>query len=147
MGPISMRVVYDSQPFLFWTIVIVVASHLTSSSNHELYSRIQGPYGKMLKEQILEAPLPLHKIQALMIICTWPLPVEAQPQDPGWLYCGIAIQAARYMGLDREEIVPSLRSLGVASGRAQARINTWLACFYVGTSYVELSNSLVDSPH
>ena len=123
-GPISMRLAYDSQPFLFWTIVIAVASHLPGSPNRELYDCIQEPYKELLKNEIVDTPLPLHKIQALLILCVWPLPVDTQPRDPSWLYCGMAIYAARFMGLDREEIVPSLRSLGVASGRAQARINT-----------------------
>lgn len=138
IGSISMRRIYDSQPFLFWTIVIVVASHFPGSPNHELYGLIQEPYRELLKEEILNAPLPLHKIQALLILCIWPLPVGHQPNDPSWLYCGIAIQAARYMSLDREQSVPSLRSLGVASDSAQSRVNTWLACFYIATSYVDL---------
>ncbi|KAJ4327251.1 hypothetical protein N0V84_002381 [Fusarium piperis] len=42
--------------------------------------------------------------------------------------------AARFMSLDRQQTVPSLRSLGVASGSIRARINTWLGCFCVSTS-------------
>lgn len=125
---------HDAQPFLFWTVMIIVASHLPGHPYDELYDRLYEPYRKLLKEELLDAPLPLHKIQALLYLCVWPLPVRTQPKDPSWLYCGMAIQAARYMGLDREQYVPSLRTIGVVSGTAQARINTWIGCFYVSTS-------------
>lgn len=136
LGPLSVSRMFDTQPLLFWTIVIIVTSHLPGHPFEEQYHRLHEPFTKLLKEQIFEAPLPLHKIQALLYLCVWPLPVATQSKDPSWLYCGLAIQGARYMGLDREQPVPSLQSLGVASGTAQARINTWLGCFYVSTSYV-----------
>ncbi|KPM35789.1 hypothetical protein AK830_g10776 [Neonectria ditissima] len=131
---ISLHQVYQSQPFLFWTIMVIVSSHLPESPYVEIFARLHEPYLRLLKEEALSAPLPLHKIQALLYICAWPLPTDAQAKDPSWLYCGVAIQAARYMGLDREQPLPSPRTMGVLPGTARARINTWLGCFYVGTS-------------
>ncbi|KAH7118595.1 hypothetical protein B0J13DRAFT_569435 [Dactylonectria estremocensis] len=131
---ILLRETYLSQPFLFWTIVVVVSSHLTEGPHVDLYTRLREPYMALLREEALTAPLPLHKIQALLFLCAWPLPIASQVSDPSWLYCGIAIQAARYMGLDREQPLPSVRSMGVLPGTSRARINTWLGCFYVGTS-------------
>lgn len=134
LEPISLRHMYHSQPFLFWTIVVIVSSHLPDLPHQELFSRLHQPYLKLLREGALGAPLPLHKIQALLFLCAWPLPIRHQVADPSWLYCGIAIQAARYMGLDREQPLPTPRSVGVLPGSSRARINTWLGCFYVGTS-------------
>lgn len=109
-------------------------SHSPREDHVELFRQLREPYVRFLREQILEAPLPLYKIQALVFIIEWPLGVETQTQDPSWLYCGTAIQAARFMSLDRQQMVPSLRSLGVAAGSIHARINTWIGCFYVATS-------------
>ncbi|RSL65559.1 hypothetical protein CEP53_003629 [Fusarium sp. AF-6] len=134
IGSLSADDTYQSQPFLFWTIVIIIACHLPGQQYAELLQLLQAPYTTMLHQQILDAPLPLYKIQALLLLCHWPLPCETQTRDPSWLYCGVLIQAARFMSLDRQQTVPSLRSLGVASGSIRARINTWLGCFCVSTS-------------
>ncbi|KAF4978856.1 hypothetical protein FZEAL_4838 [Fusarium zealandicum] len=133
IGPLCTDQVYHTQPFLFWTILIIIAGHLPDQHYLELSRLLHAPYTRMLQEQVLDAPLPLYKIQALILLCHWPLPCEMQTRDPSWLHCGIAIQAARFMSLDRQQTIPSLRSLGVASGNIQARINTWLGCFCVST--------------
>lgn len=134
MEPVSIDLVYRSSPLLFWTIVITVVSHCPESFSHDMLADIQKPYMELLRTEILSAPLPLQHIQALLYLCTWPLPVEHQPDDPSWLYCGIAINAALYMGLNRVGLPPSLRSVGVLSGTSQARAKTWLGCFHVSTS-------------
>lgn len=135
---ISLHDMYLSQSFLFWTILVIVTSHSPTLAHQDVHRRLHEPYTKLLKEEALTAPLPLHKIQALLFLCTWPLPIEAQLKDPSWLYCGIAVQAARYMGLDREQPLPTTRSMGVTPGTRRARISTWLGCFYVATSYVSV---------
>lgn len=134
VGAISISRTYHSQPLLFWTIVIIVAWHIRLEGHIELLQRLRQPYESFLQRQILDAPLPLYKIQALILLSEWPLGVETQTRDPSWLYCGLAIQGARFMSLDRQQTIPSLRSLGVASGSIHARVNTWLGCFYVSTS-------------
>ena len=135
IGPISLNNIYHSSPFLFWTIIILVSSRVQEEPG-SLYSRIRDPYDRLLKTEALAAPLPLSKIQALLYLCMWPLPCEVQTQDPSWLYCGIALNSALYMGLHRARPMPSMRCMSVASGSAQARANTWLGCFYVSASYV-----------
>lgn len=112
----------------------MVSARVNEGSDDRLFNRIHGPYDELVKAEILQAPLPLVKIQALLHLCVWPLPVDSQTKDPSWLYCGIALNSALYMGLHRLHPTPSLRSVGVASGSAQARANTWLGCFYVHTS-------------
>jgi hypothetical protein len=115
---------------LFWTMVVVVASRLAGTRYANLFGLLEVPFRQMLQREILNVPLPLHRIQAILILCVWPLPVDTQPRDPSWLYCGIAIQASRFMSIDRYPHVPSLRTLGVAAGSATERVNTWLGCFY-----------------
>lgn len=133
-GALSISRVYHYQPLLFWTIIIIVAWHVRGESHTEILQQFRQPYETFLQRQMLDAPLPLYKIQALILLSEWPLGVDTQTRDPSWLYCGVAIQAARFMSLDRQQTIPSLRSLGVASGSIHARINTWLGLFYVSTS-------------
>ncbi|KAI1445472.1 fungal-specific transcription factor domain-containing protein [Annulohypoxylon stygium] len=138
LGPISLKNIHQSHHFLFWTIVIVVALRAPLPTNENLFDRLYEPYMAMLRSEILLAPTPLSKIQALLFLCMWPMPVPHQRDDPSWLYCGIAVNAALYMSLHRSSprsgIFPSFYSVGVLSGNPRERINTWLGCFYVSTS-------------
>ncbi|KAI1372463.1 fungal-specific transcription factor domain-containing protein [Hypoxylon crocopeplum] len=138
LGPVSLKTIHHSHPFLFWTIMVIVAQRSPVPSDENLFSRLHEPYIQMLRVEALRAPMPLSKIQALLFLCMWPLPVSHQRDDPSWLYCGIAVNAAFYMSLHRSSpkagTTPSLYSIGVISGSAHERTNTWLGCFYVSTS-------------
>ncbi|KAI0105406.1 fungal-specific transcription factor domain-containing protein [Hypoxylon sp. NC0597] len=138
LGPISLKAIHHSHPFLFWTIIVIVSFRSPLPSDDNLFARLHEPYMRMLRTEILRAPMPLSKIQALLFLCMWPLPVSHQHDDPSWLYCGIAVNAALYMSLHRSSpkagATPSLYSVGVMSGSAHERTNTWLGCFYVSTS-------------
>lgn len=134
IGPLSINKTYQKRPLMFWTIIIIIAAHLPDDRWVQVLHRLEEPYVRFLREQILTAPLPLYRIQALLLLCHWPLKCAKQTRDPSWLYCGTAIHAARFMSLDRQQSIPSLQSIGVASGSIQTRINTWLGCFYVSTT-------------
>ncbi|CAJ2503501.1 Uu.00g108950.m01.CDS01 [Anthostomella pinea] len=133
IGTISVNNIYHSSPFLFWSIVAIVASHTTLPSDESLYERINEPFQRLVKEEALEAPLPLHNIHALLFLCLWPLPVDKQSKDPSWLYLGIAVNSAFLMGLHRPGPPPS-RSIRLLAESSHGRAMTWLGCFYVSSS-------------
>lgn len=58
--------------------MIVIASHPPNPSFEELLNQIREPFEEMVRREVLQAPLSLQKIQALLFLCMWPLPVEAQ---------------------------------------------------------------------
>ncbi|KAG4256058.1 hypothetical protein FPRO03_05006 [Fusarium proliferatum] len=134
VASLSAQAAYETQPFLFWTIVTIVLCRLPEPENIALFQLLRAPYERLVQETVTDAPLPLYKVQALLLLCNWPLPTEKQWKEPSWLYCGVAIQAARYLSLDRQQTIPSLRVIGVTSGSIRSRINTWLSCFSVSTS-------------
>ncbi|KAI0172955.1 hypothetical protein GGR52DRAFT_429291 [Hypoxylon sp. FL1284] len=138
LGPVSLKTIYHSHPFLFWTIIVIVSQRIPVSSDQNIFARLQEPYMQMLRTEALHAPIPLSKIQALLFLSMWPLPVESQRDDPSWLYCGIAINGALYMGLHRTNAkpgtTPSFYTLDMAAGTPHERLNTWLGCFFVSTS-------------
>ncbi|KAI1212071.1 fungal-specific transcription factor domain-containing protein [Annulohypoxylon truncatum] len=138
IGPISLKNIYHSHRFLFWTIIIIVAFRAPLPSDENLFNRLHEPYMALLRAEALIAPMPLSKIQAFLFLCVWPMPVSHQQDDPSWLYCGVAVNAALYMSLHRSNpksgITPSLYSVGNISGSSRERSNTWLGCFYVSTS-------------
>lgn len=134
VGAVSVDTLYRSQPLLFWTIVTLTVSRLPDHDCIEAFRRVRAVFESTLHEQIFVAPLPLHKIQVLLLLCQWPLPVDTQPHDPSWLYAGLALQASRIMSLGRQEVITHMQSLGLGSTSILNRINTWLGCFYVSVS-------------
>ncbi|KAI1260412.1 hypothetical protein F5Y18DRAFT_420182 [Xylariaceae sp. FL1019] len=131
LGSISINDIYRSSPLLFWVIIIVVSSHTTIPTDEHLYNAIALPFQNMLRSEAMKAPLPISKIQALLFMCMWPMPIDSQPKDPSWLYCGMAVNSAIYMGLHRFGPPPTSRGLGTPAGTRLERILTWLGCFYV----------------
>jgi hypothetical protein len=131
---ISVAPLYRSSPFLFWTIIVTVSARHILPSHVELFKEIKGPYSAQLPTYILTSPLPLHIVQGLCYLIMWPMPTEGQPKEPSWLYCGLTVNAALYMGLHRSSPAPSLKSIGVVPGSIRARATTWLGCFLASTS-------------
>lgn len=74
----------------------------------------------------------IYTIQALLLLCLWPFPVDNQREDPSWEYCGVAVAA-----------VLKLTSNGSQTDWSEAneqcledvrwRLKTWLECFVVST--------------
>lgn len=88
----------------------------------------------MFRAEILDAPLPLQTILAINYMTMFPFTISSQVKDPSWLYSGVAVNAAMYMGLHRTKPAPSLRSIGVYAGSPRARAHAWLGCFVASTS-------------
>ncbi|KAI1114105.1 hypothetical protein F5Y14DRAFT_191022 [Nemania sp. NC0429] len=131
---ININNIYNSSPLLFWTIIAIVSSHTTVPSAERLFDQIAGHFHDMVRAEVLQAPLPLQKIQALLLLCVWPMPVDKQHDDPSWLHSGIAVNAALYLGLHRSSPSHPTRRIGGFSGTPLESIVTWLGCFYVSGS-------------
>ncbi|CAO2649469.1 Nn.00g068540.m01.CDS01 [Neocucurbitaria sp. VM-36] len=131
---ISISALYESSPLLFWTIIAITTSRAILPSHQALNAPLKEPFLRRFQSEILSAPVPLHTIQAIAYLTMFPFPVRTQANDPSWLYSGVAVNAAMYMGLHRAKAAPSLRSIGVPSGSPRARANTWLGCFLASTA-------------
>ncbi|KAJ2992058.1 hypothetical protein NUW58_g2303 [Xylaria curta] len=99
---LDINAIYQSSPFLFWTIIIIVASRVIVPSLEGLFNQIMGPFQDMRN-------------------------------DPSWLYSGIAVNSALFLGLHRSGSPPPV-SRGGYPGTPLERIMTWLGCFYVNGS-------------
>ncbi|KAI1177846.1 hypothetical protein F4777DRAFT_166800 [Nemania sp. FL0916] len=129
---ININDIYHTCPFLFWTIISIVSSHTTIPSSPGLFDQIAGPFQDMARNEALQAPLPLQKVRALLLLCMWPMPVDCQQKDPSWLYSGIAVNSALYLGLRQSGM--SVPSRGGYPETPLDRIITWLGCFFVSGS-------------
>jgi len=95
----SLSQLYQDSPLLFWTIVLVATRHHITLHVH--LPALQQAHMTLHAKVLMDAIQSLHEIQAVLMICTWPGPVKQQPQDPSWQQLGLAINAARQMGLHK----------------------------------------------
>jgi hypothetical protein len=103
-------------------------------SHEAVAESLREPFLRFFRSEILNAPLPLQTIQAITYVTMFPFPLRLQTKDPSWLYSGLAVNAAMYMGLHRAKQAPSLQSIGVHAGSPRARAHTWLGCFLSSTA-------------
>lgn len=120
----SIGSMQKNTPLLFWTI-IAVSCRFHPNYCHML-PLLRDPYQVLLGRALTTSPMSLCTVQALLVLCHWPFPCEKQPQDPSWNYCGTAINAALYLGLNSPKY-------HISSQEQNIRSRTWLACFYIGT--------------
>lgn len=115
-------------PLLAWALVAVAAR--VSPNLSGIHARLTWPVRRLASESILD-PRSLPTIQALLILCLWPMPYAALIDDPSWNFSGIAIYKALRLGLHR----PLDRLIQQTNGdghMARAMYKTWLVCFLVG---------------
>lgn len=132
---ISIVRIHESSSVLFWTILAISTQRAVLPSHVTISQSLKEPFLRLFKSEILNPPLPLQTIQAITYLAMYPYPVDTQKSDPSWLYSGVGINAAMYMGLHRAKQTPSLRSIGVPAGPPRSRAHTWLGCFLSNTMY------------
>ncbi|EXJ94343.1 hypothetical protein A1O1_02737 [Capronia coronata CBS 617.96] len=134
---------YSRIPFLFWTIIVVTCRYHPIDAH--LHDSLVQPYHQFLGKVLCKAPLSLHAIQALLLLCLWPFPVMTQLYDPSLGYSAMAVSAAKDLRLYKSSLSPHSNA---ASEEEQIRMKTWLACFQVNTSLSTFRgiSSLLHSP-
>ena len=68
---------------------------------HVAHDAMVKPYQELLASHLIQPMHTLATIHALLILCTWPITVPTQPDDPSWNYCGLATNAALLVGLHK----------------------------------------------
>lgn len=114
----------DLHSFLFWTIIII--SSRLHPKYTQLHAQLLPSYRALLSETIIENVRDVEAIQAIILLCQWPLPVDRQWKDPSWTFCGLAVNAALQEGLH-------LPDLSLPSESTYHLHNTWIACFVTNT--------------
>ncbi|KAK5174535.1 uncharacterized protein LTR77_001615 [Saxophila tyrrhenica] len=119
-------------PFLFWTI-IAVTCRLERLPEQEIAS-FESSYTSLAQKASMTSPMTLYTIQALLLICTWPLTARFQLGDPSYLYCSAAIAGAGFLNLDRLGGRPSRNGRQMNKADTQSMSRTWLGLFCVAPS-------------
>lgn len=116
---------------LFWTIILIAARH--HRKHHRKNRALEAAHSRLRADKCSEAIRKLPDLQAVLLLCMWPLPVRSQDGDTAGLRLAEALSGVRQMGLDvMENEAPS--GIPRAAKRLQrypmriVRL-TWLKCF------------------
>lgn len=126
----SYHEMHLTTPFLFWTMLVVAMRGVTADS--EMLESIRKPYNEYLGQAIIQTPLSMSTIQALLLMCLWPFPIRRQREDPSWNLCNVAMSA-----LSNFESTDTHRTQGKVVNSSweheQTHCKTWLASFHIHT--------------
>ena len=123
-------------------ILVAAQSHDRHSA---IYDQVASAHDNLLSGIVHIAIQRVETVQALLLLCLWPVPKPRAAYDPSWNYIGLAIHAAAQLGChDPLPATSAARDwMGFGSGAARdvepsIQASTWLACFRIGTAYVSL---------
>lgn len=130
----SLRELYRSSPFLFWTIMLIASRTNGTGPHTEVYDMLRPHVQSMLSAIIMDSRPSIETLHAMLILCTWPFPVASQAHDPTWVLCGVAMNTAMLMGLHKPGHAEEYgRPLAMVKGDPYTRKMTWLAIFQINT--------------
>lgn len=133
----SIATLHQTSPILFWTIVIIASRW--HPILYYIYDSLLDPYRSLLGKTLVEPIHSIEPIQAIALLCFWPLSVPRQVDDPSWNYCGIVTNAAMRMGLNKMACGAQGSS---TKDFVSIKEKTWMACVYANCRYVLRFSSL-----
>ena len=128
-----------SHLLLLWTVVVIASrgSRKNYGAEGDLCLQLAPAVKRLVAEQAVIARPSLFSIQALLLLCCWPLPSEFRIGNPIWMYCGMATHQALLHGLHRPLHVAEYDYSIIADENVLATMTrTWIACFVVNQKYV-----------
>ncbi|WYZ40065.1 hypothetical protein EsH8_IV_000406 [Colletotrichum jinshuiense] len=88
---------YKLSPILFWTIIAVSSRRYTKDAG--LFPFLVENLPKEVWSAVSNPPISMSTVNALLVLCTWPLPTLRFLNDPSASYVAIAQNAALLLGL------------------------------------------------
>jgi hypothetical protein len=131
-GPLPVAAWQKHSPFLFWTIITVSTRYRPLPlDNFKQYSE---EYTALAQRMAMTSPITLHTIQALLLICSWPIPTRSQSLDPSYLYCSAAIAGSDFLNLNRPAGKYMYQGSQISEADLQSMSRTWLALLNVSSA-------------
>ncbi|PVI01779.1 hypothetical protein DM02DRAFT_704147 [Periconia macrospinosa] len=132
----SFAELYKDSPVLFWAIAITTCRF--HPRHFYLHALLLRPFEQLFASLLLRVPQRLKDLQALLMICQWPLELRARSDDDlGWMYIGFVVNAALHMGLDKvkTEVLMNhnLEDNPSSIDFARYRRRTWMKIFQIST--------------
>ncbi|KAJ9610476.1 hypothetical protein H2200_005253 [Cladophialophora chaetospira] len=122
---------YELSPFLFWCIVATGARRYADDPT--LFQRIVSQVLKIALETLFSFSNPFPKIQAVLLLCLWPIPTNTLWQDSSHALAGVAMQLAVQNGLHifGHEQDYARQNIDTANSEVSLRFRLWIYCLVV----------------
>lgn len=141
---------YQQNAVLFWSIVAVAARRYSPPNAPDLLTHLSSPLTRFLWTTIGEVPSSYYVVQAMCLLCAWPLPTSTSTSDPTHILTGVMMKTATGIGLHRPNHIQDFSRVSVELNKEQLhdRVTTWAVCNMVaqnvGTGYGQPASSLYD---
>jgi len=148
-----INLLFERGNFLFWTIMLIALRHMSSEAESEqnFFMQILPFYQDLLKDTISKPPKNHFTIQALCLLCYWPIPVTSSTEDMTLTYSGIMMKHAMQIGLHRPSHPDDFTRtrIQLRPEDINDRLRTWVCCNIVtqnvSTGYGQPPDTLYDA--
>jgi transcriptional regulatory protein LEU3 len=95
--PANPDVILAKSPVLFWAIITIGSRKY--SQEPELFGQLSTRILDLVFQSLKNRQAPVQTVQALVILCAWPLPCDHLSQDTLHTLAGACMQLALHIGL------------------------------------------------
>ncbi|SCU95157.1 LAME_0F10968g1_1 [Lachancea meyersii CBS 8951] len=125
----SATELYSQSHLLFWTVMLTAC---LSERDPTLYNQLASLIKQLAIETCwIRTPRSTHISQALLILCTWPLPNQKVLDDCSYRFVGLAKSLSFQLGLHRGKFMSEFTRTQTSMPDAEKwRTRTWLGIFF-----------------
>lgn len=119
---------YEQSPLLFWCILATGARRYTDDPT--LFQRVVSQVLQIALSTLFSYSNHVSTIQAVLILCLWPIPTNTLFQDSSHALAGVAMQLAVQTGLHifGHEQDYSRQNIDTANSEVFLRFRLWIQC-------------------
>ena len=130
-GWIPPNTVYHQSPFLFWSIVYVGCRRYADDPT--LLGFLAPRITNLALCSLATRQPPIHVIQGLLFLCTWPVPIPSAIKDISHVLAGAAMRFSMQIGLHTIGVGQDFEKTKVAADQNEIamRARLWLSCLRV----------------
>lgn len=132
---VTLDELYKESEFLFWTVICIGARKY--SKDPTMIERLSRHVTSLAQKCLFEPEQVVPKVQAVLLLCLWPLPLATTFKDPSHALAGAAMNLAIQNGLHyagREQDF-SRDKLKATEENRRFRAGLWLYCVVVFQRY------------
>lgn len=134
----------QSCPLLFWTIIVTALRGYPEQK--DLYATIADKVRSLAFEAAKPANTSLQSLQALLLLCQWPLPYDRM-EDPSHPFVALATHMGFRMGLHRPGHAGEYGVDSCNRDNEVLRQKTWASCFITNVRYAKGPGGTLWSEH
>lgn len=130
-GCASSNTYFEQSPFLFWTIIATGAR--SYPDDPIVFERVIRQILRIALGSLFSMANPVPTIQAVLVLCLWPAPINTMFKDPSHALAGAAMQLAVGIGLhvfgNEQDFVR--QNIDANDSETSLRFRLWIHCVMI----------------